>query len=98
MKLYVDGSAGRTSRRRFLSSSSLALVGASAFRGRAEASVAANETIGVAAIGVGHRASLLLDQLPPTARIIALADCNLPRAEQYKATRGGSCGRRQGPG
>ena len=44
----------------------------------------------MAAIGVGHRASLLLDQLPPTARIIALADCNLPRAEQYKATRGGS--------
>jgi predicted dehydrogenase len=44
----------------------------------------------VAAIGVGHRASLLLDQLPAAARIIALADCNLPRAEQYKATRGGS--------
>ena len=90
MNRYVDGSAGRTSRRRFLSSSSLALVGAAAFRGRAEASVAVNETIGVAAIGVGHRASLLLDQLPAAARIIALADCNLPRAEQYKATRGGS--------
>jgi predicted dehydrogenase len=90
MNLFVDGSAGRTSRRRFLSSSSLALVGAAAFRGRAEASVAAKETIGVAAIGVGHRASLLLDQLPAAARIIALADCNLPRAEQYKATRGGS--------
>ena len=90
MNRYVDGSAGRTSRRRFLSSSSLALVGAAAFRGRAEASVAATETIGVAAIGVGHRASLLLDQLPAAARIVALADCNLPRAEQYKATRGGS--------
>lgn len=90
MNLYVDASAGRTSRRRFLSSSSLALVGAATFRGRAEASVSVNETIGVAAIGVGHRASLLLDQLPAAARIIALADCNLPRAEQYKATRGGS--------
>jgi hypothetical protein len=93
MNPCVDGSTGRTSRRRFLSNSSLALLGAAAFRGRAEAAhatVAANETIGVAAIGVGHRASLLLDQLPAAARIVALADCNLPRAEQYKATRGGS--------
>ncbi|MEI6659137.1 MAG: Gfo/Idh/MocA family oxidoreductase [Planctomycetota bacterium] len=93
MNPCVDGSTGRTSRRRFLSKSSLALLGAAGFRGRASASgatVAANETIGVAAIGVGHRASLLLDQLPAAARIIALADCNLPRAEQYKATRGGS--------
>jgi len=90
MNPCVDGSTGRTSRRRFLSKSSLALLGAGAIRGRAEASVAANETIGVAAIGVGHRASLLLDQLPAAARIIALADCNLPRAEQYKSTRGGS--------
>ena len=90
MSLSFGGSAGRRSRRRFLAGSSLALLGAAGFRGRAAAAVAANETIGVAAIGVGDRASLLLDQLPPAAQIIALADCNLPRAEKYKATRGGS--------
>ena len=50
----------------------------------------ANERIGVGAIGVGHRASLLLDQLPEDGRIVALCDCNLPRAEEYKADKKGS--------
>ena len=46
---------------------------------------AANDRITVGAIGVGGRASLLLDQLPEGAQIVALSDCNLPRAEAYKA-------------
>lgn len=45
----------------------------------------ANERITVGAIGVGGRASLLLNQLPEAAQIVALCDCNLPRAEAFKA-------------
>jgi predicted dehydrogenase len=44
-----------------------------------------NDQITVGAIGVGGRASLLLQQLPESARIVALSDCNLPRAESFKA-------------
>jgi len=44
-----------------------------------------NERITVGAIGVGGRATLLLQQLPETAQIVALSDCNLPRAEAFKA-------------
>jgi predicted dehydrogenase len=45
----------------------------------------ANDRITVGAIGVGNRARLLLDQLPETAQIVAVCDCNLPRAEDFKA-------------
>jgi predicted dehydrogenase len=45
----------------------------------------ANDRITVGAIGVGGRASLLLNQLPESAQIVALSDCNLPRAEAFKA-------------
>ncbi|MHB8970973.1 MAG: Gfo/Idh/MocA family protein [Pirellulaceae bacterium] len=45
----------------------------------------ANDRIGIGAIGVGGRASLLLNQLPEDGRIVALSDCNLPRAEAFKA-------------
>lgn len=44
-----------------------------------------NERITVGAIGVGGRATLLLQQLPESAQIVALCDCNLPRAEAFKA-------------
>jgi len=44
----------------------------------------------VGAIGVGGRASLLLQQLPESAEIVALCDCNLPRAEAFKAKAGGN--------
>lgn len=44
----------------------------------------ANDRITVGAIGVGGRASLLLQQLPESAEIVALCDCNLPRAEAFK--------------
>lgn len=45
----------------------------------------ANDRITVGAIGVGGRASLLLEQLPEGAKLVALCDCNLPRAEGFKA-------------
>jgi len=51
------------------------------------AETAPSNRIRVGAIGVGGRAKLLLDQLPEGAEIVALSDCNLPRAEQYKAKR-----------
>ena len=47
----------------------------------------ANERIAVGAIGVGRRATLLLDQLPEDAQLVALCDCNLPRAEAFKAAK-----------
>lgn len=50
----------------------------------------ANERITVAAIGVGGRATLLLQQLPESAQIVALCDCNLPRAEYFKAKHNGN--------
>ena len=45
----------------------------------------ASQRITIGAIGVGGRATLLLDQLPETGQIVALCDCNLPRAEAFKA-------------
>lgn len=59
-------------------------------RGKPPARPGPNDTIGVAAIGVGNRARLLLEQLPDGARIVALADCNLPRAESFKAAKRGA--------
>ena len=49
----------------------------------------ANERIGIGAIGVGGRASLLLEQLPKGGRIVALCDCNLAKAEAFKAKKQG---------
>ena len=53
------------------------------------AETAPSNRIRVGAIGVGKRAALLLDQLPEGAEIVALSDCNLPKAEEYKAKRNG---------
>ncbi len=76
-------------RRRFLAASATAVAVASVPRSRTTAAeTSPNERIRVGAIGVGNRARLLLDQLPAGAEIVALSDCNLPRAEEYKATRG----------
>lgn len=50
----------------------------------------ANERIRVGAIGVGGRGTLLLDQLPEEAELVALSDCNLPRVEAFKAKRQGA--------
>jgi predicted dehydrogenase len=51
--------------------------------------VGANDRITVGAIGVGGRATLLLQQLPESAQIVALCDCNLPRAEAFKEKHNG---------
>ena len=50
----------------------------------------ANQRVGIGAIGVGHRASALLTQVPAGGQIVALCDCNLPRAEGFKAAKKGS--------
>jgi predicted dehydrogenase len=81
----------RIERRRFLQS--LAALGAPALLPctlrAADGKPAASERIRVGAIGVGNRASLLLEQLPEEAQIVALCDCNLPRAESFKVKHGG---------
>ncbi|MBM3966462.1 MAG: hypothetical protein FJ308_15575, partial [Planctomycetes bacterium] len=46
--------------------------------------VSANERVRVGAIGVGGRGSLLLEQLPESAQIVALADCNESRATAFR--------------
>ncbi len=53
-----------------------------------EGKTGANDRIGVGTIGVGFRASLLMDQLPEAAQIVALSDCDLPRAEAYRQKKG----------
>jgi predicted dehydrogenase len=77
-------------RREFLATAAAGAAAAAwpAVWGRA-AETAPSNRIRVGAIGVGGRATLLLDQLPEGAEIVALSDCNLPRAEEYKAKRGG---------
>ena len=42
-----------------------------------------NDRIGVGAIGIGGRCRMLLDQLPPDGRLVALSDCNVAQAEYY---------------
>jgi predicted dehydrogenase len=77
------------SRRQFLAQAAsfgaLAIAGPYVSTRRAHGAPGANERIRVGAIGVGGRASLLLDQLPESAEIVALCDCNMPRAEAFKA-------------
>jgi predicted dehydrogenase len=85
----------RSNRRQFLGSAAAAVATGAIASGtiitplflppRALGQTSANEQITIGAIGVGGRASLLLQQLPETARIVALSDCNLPRAEAFKA-------------
>ena len=81
-----SSSSHRSTRREFLAASAgLAVVGAPLFlprRARAESNP--SEQIRIGAIGVGGRASLLLQQLPESAKVVALCDCDLPRAEAFK--------------
>ena len=53
----------------------------------AEGKPGANDRIAVATISCGGRVSMLVDQLPEQGRIVAVCDCNLPRAEEFKAKR-----------
>lgn len=75
-------------RRSFLATTTLAAARAALPWSRSRAAeTAPSNRIRIGAIGVGGRAKLLLDQLPETAEIVALSDCNLPRAEAYRAER-----------
>lgn len=47
----------------------------------------ANDRIRVGVIGTGNRTGLLIDQLPPEADLVAVADCFRPRAEEAAAKR-----------
>lgn len=80
------------SRRRFLATSVAAAVGAWGMPTIIPRSALAapgkpgpNDRITVGAIGVGGRGTLLLEQLPESAQLVALSDCNVPRAEAFKA-------------
>ena len=77
-------------RRSFLKRSSLAvaLSGSAPFVSPTYAvaqQTSASDRIRVGAIGVGGRGALLLQQLPASAELVAISDCNLPRAEAFKA-------------
>ncbi len=79
---------GKMSRREMIRKTAIGLslpvwVPRSVLGGSAGPAPSARVTVG--AIGVGGRCSMLLDQLPEDGRIVALSDCNLPRAEAYKA-------------
>ena len=82
---------GQSSRRQFLGAAASTVAGALSApllvssRALAAGRTGANDRIRVGAIGVGGRANLLLQQLPESAQIVALCDCNLPRAEAFKA-------------
>lgn len=88
-------SSGSATRRQFLGSTAkvfaMGALGAKALAKprRARAFDSVNDQITVGAIGVGGRASLLLEQLPESARIVALCDCNVPRAAAFMAKREG---------
>src|SRR5581483_9351321 len=68
------------SRRSFAMTGILTAVGSRAVPG-------ANDRIRVGVIGTGNRSGLLIDQLPETAEIVAVADCFRPRAEAAKEKR-----------
>lgn len=70
----------RLGRRSFLAAAGAVTIASVTPRGSA---APPSDRIRVGAIGVGGRGRLLLDQLPEAAELVALADCNLPRAESY---------------
>ncbi len=75
LKLGAAGAAGTIAAPYFVPSGVLA----------AQGKPGANDRVAIGAIGVGGRASLLLNQIPDNGRIVALCDCNLPRAEAFRA-------------
>jgi predicted dehydrogenase len=93
MPTYPSATTNSSTRRQFLGTTAktfaLGTFGATALRSSRAARASVNGQITVGAIGVGGRASLLLEQLPESARIVALSDCNVPRAESFKAKQNG---------
>ena len=80
LKLGAAGAAGAMAAPYFIPTGVLA----------ADGKPGANERVAVGAIGVGGRATLLLQQLPEDGQLIALCDCNVPRAEKFKADHKGN--------
>jgi predicted dehydrogenase len=82
----------RVSRRTALSGAAAAVLGAPLFVPRrvlgAPGTPGANDQVGVGVIGVGFRATLLVEQLPEAARVVALCDCDLSRAEEFRKKKG----------
>jgi predicted dehydrogenase len=82
------------SRRQLLKQTSLGVAAVAAFPAiiprsalAAPGRPGANDRIRVGVIGVGGRSGLLIDQLPPDADIVAVADCYPKRAEDAAAKR-----------
>lgn len=77
------------SRRRIIAAGAAAVPLAAVRHIRAADTPGPNDTIRVAAIGIGRsargRGRLLVEQLPPGGRIVAICDCNVPAAERFKA-------------
>lgn len=79
------------SRRGFLTRASLLAAAAAvpvtmpSGRLRAGGQPAANDRVHIGCIGAGRRAKDLREALPKNARIVAIADCNLPAAEAAAA-------------
>ena len=81
--------SGGATRRVFLAGTG-ALAGATLLPRPAAAVPGPNDRIRVGAIGVGGRASLLLEQLPEGAEIVALCDVNVPRAHAFREKKQGA--------
>jgi len=75
LKLTVAGAAGASAVPYLIPRNVLA----------ADGKPGANDRITIGAIGVGGRGRTLLEQLPEEAEVVALCDCNRPRAKAYKA-------------
>ena len=76
-------------RRQFLQSTTAAcVVAASPSVFGAHRKTPPSERIRVGAIGVGGRGSLLIQQLPESAEIVAICDCNESRANQFRDKHG----------
>ena len=82
------------SRRGFLKGTTLGTVAGTAFPYLIPSHVlgkpgkpGANDRIRVGVIGAGNRTGLLIDQLPPEANLVAVADCYVRKAEEAAAKR-----------
>ena len=78
------------SRREFLRATGLATVAtpyvvSPHLLGRDSQAATPSETVILGVIGTGNRARQLMDQVPPTARIVAIADCYQARMDQTLA-------------
>lgn len=77
----------RLARRRFLGATTLSFAGpmiAARHVIAGSGQTPPGERIRVGAIGVGGRGSLLLQQLPESAELVALCDCNESRAINFR--------------